>query len=252
MLFRSKFVEQLLEERNNSSFKNLEDFKNRMNPSTSQVVTLIKAGAFPTKNKRPFLIKYAKSLFEVKEYKDVSTLPKLQTLQESWGIDTDKIKNKEERLKIYNQKRKVEFDKQQEQKYKKFTEEFTEKYLQNEKFWEFEALSIFINNNPFEKNYKYVTPFEEVEDGSKGVIIGIVSNIIKKTDRNKKQFAYVSIYSTFGLIDVICWHSQYKEYQDLLKRGNQLALLCKKKDDKAICQSIKTYQQWLKDRNINN
>lgn len=247
-----KFVEQLLEERDNSSFKNFEDFKNRMNPSTSQVVTLIKAGAFPTKNKRTFLIKYAKSLFEVKEYKDVSTLPKLQTLQESWGIDTDKIKNKEERLKIYNQKRKVEFDKQQEQKYKKFTEEFTEKYLQNEKFWEFEALSIFINDNPFKDIYNYITSFEEVEDGSKGVIIGIVSNIIKKTDRNKKQFAYVSIYSTFGLIDVICWHSQYKEYQDLLKRGNQLALLCKKKDDKAICQSIKTYQQWLKDRNINN
>lgn len=247
-----KFVEQLLEERDNSSFKNFEDFKNRMNPSTSQVVTLIKAGAFPTKNKRTFLIKYAKSLFEVKEYKDVSTLPKLQTLQESWGIDTDKIKNKEERLKIYNQKRKVEFDKRQEQKYKKFTEEFTEKYLQNEKFWEFEALSIFINDNPFKDIYNYITSFEEVEDGSKGVIIGIVSNIIKKTDRNKKQFAYVSIYSTFGLIDVICWHSQYKEYQDLLKRGNQLALLCKKKDDKAICQSIKTYQQWLKDRNINN
>ena len=127
-----------------------------------------------------------------------------------------------------------------------------EKYLQNEKFWEFEALSIFINDNPFKDIYNYITSFEEVEDGSKGVIIGIVSNIIKKTDRNKKQFAYVSIYSTFGLIDVICWHSQYKEYQDLLKRGNQLALLCKKKDDKAICQSIKTYQQWLKDRNINN
>jgi len=247
-----KFVEQLFEERNNSSFKNFEDFKNRMNPSTSQVVTLIKAGAFPAKNKRQFLIKYAKSLFEVKEYKDVSTLPKLQTLQESWGIDTDKIKNKEERLKIYNQKRKVEFDKQQEQKYKKFTEEFTEKYLQNEKFWEFEALSIFINDNPFKDIYNYITSFEEVEDGSKGVIIGIVSNIIKKTDRNKKQFAYVSIYSTFGLIDVICWHSQYKEYQDLLKRGNQLALLCKKKDDKAICQSIKTYNKWLIDRNINN
>lgn len=247
-----KFVEQLLEERKNGAFKDFDDFKDRMNPSTSQIVTLIKSGAFPTKNKRQFLIKYAKSLFEVKKYKDVITLPKLSILQEKWGINTDRIKDKEERLKIYNQKRKVEFNIQQQKKYKKFTEEFTEKYLQNEKFWEFEALSIFINDNPFKDIYNYITSFEEVEDGSKGVIIGIVSNIIKKTDRNKKQFAYVSIYSTFGLIDVICWHSQYKEYQDLLKRGNQLALLCKKKDDKAICQSIKTYQQWLKDRNINN
>lgn len=247
-----KFVEQLLEERKNGAFKDFDDFKDRMNPSTSQVVTLIKSGAFPTKNKRQFLIKYAKSLFEVKKYKDVTTLPKLSILQEKWDIDTDRIKDKEERLKIYNQKRKIEFNIQQQQKYKKFTEEFTEKYLQNEDFWEFEALSIFINNNPFEKIYNYITPFEEIEDGSKGVIIGIVSNIVKKTDKNKKQFAYISIYSTFGLVDIICWHSQYKEYQDLLKRGNQLALLCKKKDDKAICQSIKTYNKWLIDRNINN
>lgn len=247
-----KFVEQLLEERKNGAFKDFDDFKDRMNPSTSQVITLIKSGAFPTKNKRQFLIKYAKSLFEVKKYKDVTTLPKLSILQEKWDIDTDRIKDKEERLKIYNQKRKIEFNIQQQQKYKKFTEEFTEKYLQNEDFWEFEALSIFINNNPFEKIYNYITPFEEIEDGSKGVIIGIVSNIVKKTDKNKKQFAYISIYSTFGLVDIICWHSQYKEYQDLLKRGNQLALLCKKKDDKAICESIKTYNKWLIDRNINN
>ncbi len=247
-----KFVEQLLEERKNGAFKDFDDFKDRMNPSTSQVVTLIKSGAFPAKNKRQFLIKYAKSLFEVKKYKDVTILPKLSILQEKWDIDTDRIKDKEERLKIYNQKRKIEFNIQQQQKYKKFTEEFTEKYLQNEDFWEFEALSIFINNNPFEKIYNYITPFEEIEDGSKGVIIGIVSNIVKKTDKNKKQFAYISIYSTFGLVDIICWHSQYKEYQDLLKRGNQLALLCKKKDDKAICQSIKTYNKWLIDRNINN
>jgi DNA polymerase-3 subunit alpha len=245
-----KFVEQLLIERENGTFKDFEDFRNRMNPSTSQIVTLIKAGVFPTKDKRQFLIKYAKSLFEAKEYKDVSTLPKLKDLQEKWDIDVDKIKDKEIRLKLYNQKRKIQYDILQQDKYKKFTTEFTEKYLSNEKFWEFESLSIFINNNPFEKIYNYITPFDEVEDGSKGVIIGIVSNIVKKTDRHGKQFAYISIYSTFGLIDIICWHSQFKEYQDLLKRGNQLALLCKKKDDKAICQSIKTYNQWLLDKNI--
>ena len=245
-----KFVDQLLLERENCLFKDFEDFKNRMKLSTSQIVTLVKSGAFPAKDKRQFLIKYAKSLFEIKEYKDVTTLPKLKDLQEKWDIDTGKIKDKEIRLKIYNQKRKVEYNKLQQDKYKKFTEEFTEKYLNNEKFWEFEALSIFINDNPFEKIYDYITPFEEIDDGTKGVIIGIVSNIVKKKDKHKKQFAYVSIYSTFGLIDIICWHSQFKEYQDLLKKGNKLALLCKKKDGKAICESIKTYEQWLIDKKL--
>ena len=52
-------------------------------------------------------------------------------------------------------------------------QDFVDKYLQNEQFWEYEALSIFINNNPFEKKvYQYITPFEEVQDGSKGVIVG--------------------------------------------------------------------------------
>ena len=245
-----KFVDQLLLERKNGTFKDFDDFKIRMNPNTSQIVTLVKAGAFPTKNKRQFLIKYAKSIFEIKEYKDITSLPKLKDLQEKWDIDVDKIKDKATRLVLYNQKRKIEYDKSQQEKYKKFTEEFTEKYLNNEKFWEFEALSIFIKDNPFEKIYNYITPFNDIEDGSKGVIIGIVSQIIKKTDRHGKQFAYISIYSTFGLIDIICWHSQFKEYQDLLKRGNQLALLCKKKDGKAICESIKTYDQWLIDKKI--
>ena len=247
-----KFVEQLLLERNNCKFTDFNDFNNRMNPTTSQIVTLVKAGAFPTKDKRQFLIKYTKSLFEVKEYKNVTTLPKLKDLQEKWNINIEQIKDEDTRLEIYNKKRKIEHAKLQQEKYEKFTKEFTEKYLSNESFWEFEALSIFIKNNPFEKVYNYITPFDEVEDGSKGVIIGIVSQIVKKTDRHGKQFAYVSIYSTFGLIDIICWHSQFKEYQDILKRGNQLALLCKKKDGKAICESIKTYEQWLADKKIKN
>jgi DNA polymerase-3 subunit alpha len=221
-----------------------------LNPSTSQIVILVKSGAFPTKDKKHFLINYAKSQFELKEYKDVSTLPKLKELEEKWDININIIKSKEQRLQIYNQKRKIEYQLLQQEKYKKHTLEFTEKYLSNEKFWEFEALSIFINNNPFERIYNIITPFQEIEDGAKGVIIGIVSNIVKKTDRHGKQFAYVSIYSLYGLIDIICWHSQYKEYQDILKRGNQLALLCKKKDEKAICESIKTYDQWLIDKKL--
>jgi DNA polymerase-3 subunit alpha len=245
-----KFVSELINERNNKKFEGFEDFKLRLNPSTSQIVTLVKAGAIPTKDKRQFLINYAHSLFENKEYKPVTTLPKLEELQNKWNIDVNRIKEKEQRLTLYNEKRTIEYKKNQEVKYNKHMQDFVDKYLQNEKFWEFEALSIFINDNPFEKVYEYITPFEEVEDGSKCVIVGIIADVSKKTDRKGKQFAFLNMYSAYGLIDVTCWHSQFKEYQDILKRGNQIAILCKKKEDKGFVEAIKPYDQWLIDRNI--
>ena len=129
--------------------------------------------------------------------------------------------------------------------------EFAEKYLQNEKFWEFDALSVFINNNPFVEAYKYIqTPFDEVDEGQKGLVVGAISKIQKKKDRNGKQFAFIWMYSAFGLVEVICWHTQYKQYEDLIKRGNQIAMLCKKSDEKAVVQEMKTYEQWLDDRKL--
>lgn len=247
-----KFVDQILSERSNSKFDNFSDFKQRLSPSNAQTIALLKAGAIPTKDKKRFLINYAKSLFEIKEYVPVKTLPKLSELQDKWGINVDRVKDKEERLSLYNKKRKVEYDSLQVAKYNKNIKEFLEKHLQNESLWEFEALSIFIKNNPFEKVYEFITPFSEVEIGNKAVIVGVVANVIKKKDRHGKEFAFISVYSAFGLIEVICWHTQYKEYMDLIKRGEQLALLCKKGEDKVTVQSIKKYDKWYQDYCSNN
>lgn len=246
------FVDQIMAERSsNGDFKNFKDFCERMSPSKKIVIALTKAGAIPCKNKRMFLLSYAKSQYEVKEYSDVKTMPKLSILREKFGIDTDVIKDKEERLKLYNEKRRVEFNEQQVEKYNAYMQEFSDKYLQNESIWEFEALSIFIDNNPFEKAYEYISKdFADVENGEEGVIVGIIASIQKKKDRHGKQFAFLWMYSAFGLIEATCWHTQLKQYEDLIKRGNQLALLCKKSDDKAIVKEIKTYSQWIADRRL--
>lgn len=246
-----KFVDVLIEERNKGNFKNFNDFYERMNPSNAVVIALTKAGAIPCKDKRQFLLKFADKQFERKPYKPVVSLPKLSVLKEQYGIDTDIIKDKEERLMLYNKKRENEYIETQKIKYNKSMQEFSDKYLQNEKFWEFEALSVFINNNPFVEAYKYIdAPFEEVEDGAKGLVVGVIANIQKKKDRNGKQFAFLWMYSAFGLIEVICWHSQYKQYEDLIKRGSQIAILCSKSDEKAVAKEMKTYDQWLEDRKL--
>ena len=246
-----KFVDVLIEERNKGNFKNFNDFYERMNPSNAVVIALTKAGAIPCKDKRQFLLKFADKQFERKPYKPVVSLPKLSVLKEQYGIDTDIIKDKEERLMLYNKKRENEYIETQKIKYNKSMQEFSDKYLQNEKFWEFEALSVFINNNPFVEAYKYIdAPFEEVEEGAKGLVVGVIANIQKKKDRNGKQFAFLWMYSAFGLIEVICWHSQYKQYEDLIKRGSQIAILCNKSDEKAVAKEMKTYDQWLEDRKL--
>lgn len=245
-----KFIKEILEEREKKKFENFLNFKTRLNPTIAQIVALIKSGAIPTQNKKQFLINYGKSLFNIKEYTPVTTLPTKKILIEHWDIDVDKIKDKNERLKIYNEKKKIVYDNSQKTKYKKNVQNFIDKYLQNEAFWEFEALSIFINDNPFENIYESIQSFEDVEDGNSGVIVGIIANIAKKKDKQKKEFAFLSIYSAFGLIDVACWHHMYKLYEDILKRDTKLALLCRKNKDKVTVEAIKTYEQWLIDKKI--
>ena len=237
-------VGKIIEERNsNGEFKGLEDFKNRVSLSDSQIVALVKSGAIPTKDKEDFLLRFANLTFNKSEYKDVVSLPTLKKLKEI-GIDTDIIKDKNKRLELYNNYRRVNHNKLQKEKYKKHINEFKEKYMQDKEMWEFETLSIFLGQNPFKDIYDYITPFEDVEDGGQGVVVGVVSNIIKKKDRHKNQFAYVTIYSAFGIIEATCWASNYKKYQDIIKKGEKLAILCEKKEDKAYVVKIKDYDSW--------
>ena len=154
-------------------------------------------------------------------------------------------------LKAYNDLKYQEFQKNQEVRYQKYIDD-NKKYLENERFWEFEALQIFINDNPFTEAYKYMTQqFEDVPIGDKCAIVGIISQVQKKKDKNKKQFAFINIYSSFGLVEGILWHTQLKEYEDLIKKGSQIAVKCKKdSEDRIVIERIKPYSQWLKEKGV--
>ena len=92
----------------------------------------------------------------------------------------------------------------------------------------------------------FLTPFEDVQDGDKCTLVGIIAKVQKKKDKNGKQFAYINIYSSFGLVEGIVWHSQLKQYEDLVKKGQQIALLCKKdSEEKVIIEKLKPYSEWL-------
>lgn len=242
----------ILEERNrNGKFLNMNDFINRIHPSDSQIIALIKSGAIPTKDKRNCIINYGRKTFKETEYKDVKSLPTKKKLKEEYKIDSDIIKDKEERLLLYNNKRRKEFENNKQQKFKDHMSLFCDKYLKDESMWEFETLSIFLSDNPFVKAYENIKKFEDIDNGENCVIVGVVSNIVKKKDKNKNQFAYITLYSAFGIIEVTCWSNQFRIYQDIIKKNNKISILCEKKDDKAFVCKIKVYEQWLNDINKN-
>ena len=249
---------KIIEERNkNGEFKGFNDLSERLNPKVSEVVAFIKSGAIPSKNKKATLIKYLKSLYTPLVFKPVSKAPSYKELIANWDIDPEQYRigdkrydyDKDKILEEYNKKKKELFDMQQEERFQKYIDECNDKYLQNEEFWEFEALQIFIKDNPFEQAYSYMSQqFEDVLDGDMCTIVGIVAKVQKKKDRHGKQFAYANIYSSFGLTEAIIWHSQLKEYEDLVVKGKQIAMYCKKdSDEKVIVEKMKPYTQWLDD-----
>lgn len=240
-------------------FKSFDDMLKRTDLTKAQIILLIKSGAIPTKNKKQFLINYLKSLYTPLTFKPSSKAPSYAELIDKCDMDIEQYRigdkkydyDKEAILRAYNELKYQEFRNNQEVCYRKYIDD-NKKYLENERFWEFEALQIFINDNPFTEAYKYMTrQFEDVPVGEKCVIVGIISQVQKKKDKNKKQFAFINIYSSFGLVEGILWHTQLKEYEDLIKKGSQIAVKCKKdSEDRIVIERIKPYSQWLKEKGV--
>ena len=237
----------------NDKFKDFEDLTNRVVLSKKQIVALIKSGAIPTKNKKKFLINYFKSQYEIKEYQPVSTCPSKLKLLTEWDINVDDYKvgkkvDKEAVLQLYNKKKAVVFQQEQEDRYRKYIEECNEKYLQDEQYWEFETLEFFVSDaNPFEQAYDVLPEFDDVPIGEECVIVGIVSKIQKKKTKKGDQFAFINIYGT-SLVEGTVWPDALKKFQDLIVKGTQVAIACKKEaEDKVVVNKMKSYSQWLED-----
>ena len=247
---------QIIEEReNNGIYKSFDDLIQRLSLGKASVIALIKSGAIPCKNKREKLISYLKSEYQPLKFTEVQSLPTYKKLEEDWNINLKKyvipssgkriVYDKEALLAEYNRLKKIQFEENQKVRFQKYIDD-NKKYLEDEQFWEFQTLQVFINDNPFDAAYTFLTPFEDVPDGEKCTLVGIIAKVQKKKDKNGKQFAYINIYSSFGLVEGIVWHSQLKEYEDLVKKGQQVAILCKKdSEEKVIVEKLKPYSKWL-------
>ena len=244
----------LIDERSiNGKFGSFEDLVARVDLSKAQIIALVKSGAIPTKNKKKFLINYLKSQYEERVYQPVSSLPTKLKLLTEWDINVDDYKvgkktDKEAVLKLYNHKKEQVFNQEQAERYQKYVDECNEKYLQAEEYWEFETLEFFVSDeNPFAQAYDILPEFDDVPIGEDCVVVGIISKIQKKKTKKGDQFAFINIYGT-SLVEGTVWPDALKKFQDLIVKGQQVAISCRKEaEDKVIVNKMKSYQQWLQD-----
>lgn len=234
----------------NQPYSSFDDYISKI-PDKTATVALIKANAFPTSNRMKLMQKYAKSLYEVKEYKPVVSLPTKIKLLVDWDIDVEQFKegkkvNKEAVLEIYNQKKKALFDEEQQQKYKKHMDDFRQKYATDEFLWEFSSLSMFVTDNPLQEAYDLIgIEWDEVEDGDKTVVPCVIVDIKRKKDKNNNPFAYLDLCTNNGIVEATIWSRQLKEYSDLIKKGSCISILGRKKEEHLFVESVKPYQVWL-------
>lgn len=241
----------------NGLYKNFSDFVARVHPTKAQIVALVKSGAIPCKDKRQFMLRYFMNDAKGSEFKPVTTLPAKARLLSEYNIDTSQYMDgkridKEAVLKLYNQARRVKFEAEKLEKQNKLLAEYSEKYLKDEPFWEFQTLQTFISDkNPFEEAFKYLRDFSEVEEGGDCVLVGVISNVQKKKTKTGQQFAFVNLYSGSGIIELTVWPTTLSQHQDLIAKGQQVAVIGRKEDEShVVVNKVKSYKQWLHDREL--
>ena len=235
----------------NRPYSGLDDFFDKMSQQGSSVnkaaiVTLIKAGCLPVKDKNEALVKYCKYLFNPTKYKPVKTLPPKLKLINDWNIDPNE-NSKEKCLRLYNEKREKLHNESLDKKFEKHKNEFFDKYVGDSSLYEFETLGMFLTDNPFENLSLKLPKFDEVEDGSNCVVVSSVVEVKRKKDKRNNQYAYLDLFTTSGIIEGIAFATAYGAYSHLLTKGPHIVILGTKKEDKLMVKEVKSLEQWKKD-----
>ncbi len=234
----------------NQPYSSFDDYLSKIQDKTA-TIALIKANAFPAKNKMKLMQRYAKSLFQTREYKPVTSLPTKQKLMLNWDINVDDFKvgkktDKEVVLALYNQKRKTKFDTEQKAKYQVFMDNFRKDYATDEFLWEFQSLSMFVTYNPLEEAYNLIgVGWDDVLNGNKAVVPCVIVDIKRKKDKHNNQFAYLDLCINDRIIEATIWSKQLKDYAELIIKGSCLCILGRKEDDHLFVEKVKPYQVWL-------
>lgn len=247
-----KVVEEIIA---NQPYKSFDEFLSYGFNKTT-VISLIKAGCFTVSKKEQLLDAYCRRLISRREYKEVSTIPSKAELLLKWGINADDYKegrkvNKELLLKDYNTAKRIQFESSEKERYDKEIKAFHNKYMNDMWLSEFEMLNLFLTSDPLEFAYDKIHDFEQIETDTDAVLIGVIVGIQRKKDRRGDLFCYIQIYTPTGIREAICWASATKQYFELIKNGNCIAIYGRKTEGgNIIVNEMKLYKKWLEDKKL--
>jgi DNA polymerase-3 subunit alpha len=239
-----KAVEIILEERKNGYFTSLNDFLNRVKTDSTTIIALIKSGCFGM-NKEELLMEYCITTFPMGVYKSVSTIPTKKIMFELELINSDEeFKDKDKCLGLYNKYKLTEFINKQVERELKIKKEFREKYMDSPEMYEYETMSIFINGNPFDSVMKNFKPFESFEEEAMCIAIGTITSVKRKKQKNGKTMAYIELLTPEKMIEGMVFASQYTQYQDLMKKGKNVLVYCKKNGNQFVTDKMMSLEEW--------
>ena len=110
---------------------------------------------------------------------------------------------------------------------------------------------MFLTNNPLKEVKDYVTDWNDVDQGAEGVLLAVVVDLKRKKDKNNNVFAYVDLYTVNGIIESVAWSSIFKEYNELLQKGQCIALLGRKgENNQMFIKKVKNFKVWLNERKM--
>lgn len=239
----------------NRPYKSFDEFLS-YNINKTAVISLIKAGCFTVSKKEQLLESYFNRLVPYKEYKDVTSLPSKTELLMKWGINTDNYKtknklNKEALTRDYNLARRIQFESSEKERHTKELQTLKDKYAQDPWLWEFDLLGLFLTSDPLEFAYDKIRDFETIDNDTDAVLIGVIVGIQRKKDRHNQLFCYIQLYTDNNIREAICWASTTKQYLNLIKNGNCVAIYGRKTEGgNIIVNEMKDYRDWLRDKNL--
>ena len=97
-----------------------------------------------------------------------------------------------------------------------------------------------------DKTYPYIELTNE-----KYPVLKVIRNAKRKKDKNGNQFAYLDLYTPFGIIEATIWSKQLKQHIDIVKKGKCVTIKGRKREgDHLFVEEMKTYEQWALEKKL--
>jgi DNA polymerase III subunit alpha len=212
---------------------------------TDAIINLIKSGAFGS-NKDELLTKLAEMTYTPLKWKPRASTPsKSDFVKAGITISDEDFKDKELRLTIFNNFKYEEHLKKDEERKLKHINSFTEKYVGDAEFYEFDSMGVYLNVSPFDKYMRFIKDFYTYPDGTdKVLVVGtIIWKEVKKSSKGG-QYAKLQVLTPYGVVQAKAYSSQYSEYKKWLDKGQTIVVLAKRSKDEAIISKLKTFEEW--------